>query len=546
MVDETDTAVGRIAQRVVTDVHGLGEQLPAVAEALGNPSRPVRLTATWALAQVAEFYPDAIDTVAELADDQTSVESGFLQDVLAAQRGITADDVGSGPEGPGTDPVIDGIASGMLLDHLVPEPSESEGSAAGDGGVAGTGQVTLGTARDTLHPDAVEAVEIVVDEIWQAPRELPSLLALLDHDHRQVRLTAAWAVAMVAEHHPANVSHLAARASDHDSQEARLLVGMLDYYHDASASAGAGTAQMSRPERRLEENLWGPYLTYPMLDDQVVAPGSNTLVPDSSPIEAVNAIDLVGLSRHERVYVSEGTVNGEFQKFLLHTYVPRSEYAIKDYQRDFKPVFEGWTEVDGLRNVATVLDHGRTPHPWVATEYLPRPLWRSGRLQTRGAVELGVQLADTVATMHQGGTAHGGISPWTVGLVRSDEYVPKLTRVGIGAHVGTPRTLRIDERFAPPEAMSDDYGSVGRLTDVYGLGVTLFAMLTGEAPPHTRDADGNFVPADVPDPSSVVDYELPTALDEIVQTATAPQKPWRYESVARIAEALRSVLTAHG
>lgn len=581
------TTVGQIARAVATDVDTAVENLPAVVEALDHADRTVRLTAMWALVVVPEFRPEARDGVITQAKSHAAVEAQFVVDVLTdtddLDAATTADGgpgVGAGDNSPpttGSAPTV-GDRPSTAADQPAGGDADTDGpptfgddsgtDAAGPDGQradaagpddlsadavrpdrpgSGESDTAGGAAEDSprsrLAPEARETVRTVVEEMWRAPERTPSLLRLLDHDRRHVRLTAMWAVALVAEHHPTNVDHLVARARQHDSRAVSFLVDILDHYHDVSRGETTQLdAAIAPPEQQLDRTLWGPYITYPTVEDRVVGEQSNTFTPDSTTITAVNSVELVGLSHHERVYVVAGTVGDEYTKFNLHTYVPEGRYAIKEFQRGFQPAIDGWTAVDGLDHVASVHAHGRTPHPWVATEYLPRPLWEAGQLPPRAAVETAIELCDAVATMHQGGTAHGAVSPWSVGLVQTAAaYVPKFTRVGMAANLGGPQALRIDERFAPPEALSEAYSSVGRLSDVYGLGVTLYRLLTGDAPPYPRDLDGEFVPVDVPDPSTAVPA-LPEAVDPIVQTATATEKPWRYESATRLAQELRGLL----
>ncbi|MEZ3144195.1 hypothetical protein [Halobaculum sp. MBLA0143] len=537
------TTVGRIATKVATDIDGTVENLPVVVEALDHPDRAVRLTAMWALVVVTEFRPETADGVVAQAKSRAAVEAQFVVDVLTDSERLAPDEPGPattnavGPEDVRPDPVDDALEA-TPADVAAGVPGAREEPTDEPRRDARVSEAPL-----QLAPEAREVVKTVVEEMWKAPQRTPSLLRLLAHDRRHVRLTAMWAVALVADHHPTNVDHLAARAQQHDSRETEFLVDMLDYYHDVTtADTGRVDVTLAPPEEQLDGTLWGPYITYPTVEDRVVGEQSNTFTPDSSVLQAVSSIEIVGLSHYERVYVAAGTVDNEYTKFNIHTYVPEGRYATKDFQRDFQPAIDDWTAVDGLENVAAVHDYGRSPHPWVTTDYLPRPLWEAGRLPPVTAVETAIELCDAVATMHQGGTAHGAVSPWSIGIVQTAAaYVPKLTRVGVAANLGGPRTLRIDERYAPPEAMSEEYGSVGRLSDVYGLGATLYTMLTGDAPPYPRDLDGGFVPVDVPDPTMTVS-NLPTELDQIVQTATATEKPWRYESATRLGQELRGLV----
>ncbi|MCA8922293.1 MAG: serine/threonine protein kinase, partial [Planctomycetes bacterium] len=109
-----------------------------------------------------------------------------------------------------------------------------------------------------------------------------------------------------------------------------------------------------------------------------------------------------------------------------------------------------------------------------------------GPLRPRDAAELAQRLADGLAYAHEHGVLHRDVKPDNVLLDRSG--APRLTDFGLarrtdleetrlsksGALLGTPG-------FWAPEQAGGKQG-IGPWTDVYGLGATLYCMLTGLPP----------------------------------------------------------------
>jgi serine/threonine protein kinase/formylglycine-generating enzyme required for sulfatase activity len=132
---------------------------------------------------------------------------------------------------------------------------------------------------------------------------------------------------------------------------------------------------------------------------------------------------------------------------------------------------------------------GPTPYlilELVAGESLSARLTRDGPLESREAARLTQGLADGLQHAHEHGVLHRDVKPGNV-LLRGDS--PLLTDFGLakdvqhdrgaltqtGQVMGTPA-------FMPPEQARADAAELGPATDVYSLGATLYAMLTGQPP----------------------------------------------------------------
>jgi Protein kinase domain len=150
-------------------------------------------------------------------------------------------------------------------------------------------------------------------------------------------------------------------------------------------------------------------------------------------------------------------------------------------------------------NVAPVYDVGTTA---TGQPYLIMPYYDRGsleqRLASRGALSEGesVRLARTLATtleyVHQHGVLHRDIKPANVLLTEFDE--PLLADFGVArlvdasVPVHTTGANVVTWAYGPPEAFTG--GEPTAAWDIYSLGATVFAMLTGQ-PPFVDGGDAN-------------------------------------------------------
>jgi serine/threonine protein kinase len=148
-------------------------------------------------------------------------------------------------------------------------------------------------------------------------------------------------------------------------------------------------------------------------------------------------------------------------------------------------------------NVASVFHLGRTADGYfyamefVEGETLENLIKRSGRLDPNLALEIAAQVASGLAAVHKKGLVHRDIKPSNIMVSLEEEGSPtvKIIDLGLakgnaqpkseaaismlGAFVGTPE-------FASPEQFAGV--GVDIRSDLYSLGVTLWKMVTGQAP----------------------------------------------------------------
>ncbi len=142
----------------------------------------------------------------------------------------------------------------------------------------------------------------------------------------------------------------------------------------------------------------------------------------------------------------------------------------------------------GHPNIVGVLQVGETEsgYPYLVMQYhrqgsLEARLRRSGPLPLDEVVRLGVKMAGALDTAHQRGILHRDVKPANILFTEYGE--PALGDFGIahitGAFKTAAGTFTGSPAFTAPEVLSGDPPS--QSSDVYGLGATLFAALTGHA-----------------------------------------------------------------
>jgi serine/threonine-protein kinase PknK len=160
--------------------------------------------------------------------------------------------------------------------------------------------------------------------------------------------------------------------------------------------------------------------------------------------------------------------------------------------------------LSGHSAVVPVFDAGVTrrgePYlllPFYARGSLSRLLADHGPLPWADAVSLIEQAAEALADCHRAGIVHRDVKPGNVLL--TDGLRPRLTDFGISLSTGettTAATLAYSPTFSAPETHRP--GPVEPSIDVYGLGATLWTLLTGAPPTDPEDLTNHAHPFPAP------------------------------------------------
>jgi WD40 repeat protein/serine/threonine protein kinase/DNA-binding SARP family transcriptional activator len=177
-------------------------------------------------------------------------------------------------------------------------------------------------------------------------------------------------------------------------------------------------------------------------------------------------------------------------------------------------------------HIVSLYDYWRDPEGaylvmrWLRGGSLRQALERGGwKLET--ASRLLAQVGSALAYAHRQGVVHRDLKPANVLL--DEEGHAYLSDFGIAARLSDPddprRVVSGSPAYLPPEEIAGEAHTPR--SDIYGLGLLTFELLTGERPP-----------MDGPLPSvSALRRELPPALDGVVGRATALDPGERYASV---------------
>ncbi len=177
-------------------------------------------------------------------------------------------------------------------------------------------------------------------------------------------------------------------------------------------------------------------------------------------------------------------------------------------------------------HVVSLYDYWRDPDGaylvmrWLRGGSLRQALDR-GPWKLEAASRLLAQVGSALAYAHRQGVVHRDLKPANVLLDEEDHAY--LSDFGIAARLSDPddprRLVSGSPAYVPPEEVAGDAHTPR--SDLYGLGLLTFELVTGKPPP-----------MDGPLPSvAALRPELPAALDAVIGRATALDPGDRYESV---------------
>lgn len=167
-------------------------------------------------------------------------------------------------------------------------------------------------------------------------------------------------------------------------------------------------------------------------------------------------------------------------------------------------------------------------------------------LDWREIAAIGARMAEALAYAHSQGITHRDVKPANImfdaatGAVKLMDFgvalVADAARTRTGVVLGTPC-------YMSPEQLGGQ--TLDGRSDLYGLGVTLFQLLTGRLP-HTETAMGALMKAVAQTPAphiSDIRPDLPRSLGDVVDLALQKHPGTRYANGQQMADDLRAVLT---
>ncbi len=199
-------------------------------------------------------------------------------------------------------------------------------------------------------------------------------------------------------------------------------------------------------------------------------------------IEGYQNFSLIGAGGNAHVYSARSSETDEF--VAVKVLRGGGDEAVS---RRFERERSSMAALEPLENVAPIQESGVTE---AGDPYLVMPLFsggslgdrlKTGPLKWREALEMTHKVADAVSQAHGHRILHLDIKPANVLLDEHGE--PFLADFGIAESMGSTASMSaqlLTPAYTPPERF--DGSKPTELTDVYGLGGLMFALLSGRAP----------------------------------------------------------------
>ncbi|MFE3293197.1 protein kinase [Rhodococcus sp. NPDC059234] len=212
--------------------------------------------------------------------------------------------------------------------------------------------------------------------------------------------------------------------------------------------------------------------------------------------------------------------------------------------------------LSGHPHIVNILQSGVTS---VGQPYIVMPYHRHNSLEARvraegpldweEAVSVGVKVAGALETAHRVGTLHRDVKPANILLTEFGE--PQLSDFGIARVTGgfetTTGTFAGSPAFTAPEVLRGRPATSA--SDVYGLGSTLFCLLTGHAAYERRSGEkvvAQFLRITTEPVPDLRPGGTPADVCAVVEAAMSEDPADRPASAAALGEALRDVQRRHG
>ncbi|MBZ5686052.1 MAG: serine/threonine protein kinase [Acidobacteriia bacterium] len=223
-----------------------------------------------------------------------------------------------------------------------------------------------------------------------------------------------------------------------------------------------------------------------------------------------------------------------------------------DEEKEFRLRFMNEAQAAGRLHhsgIVSVFDVGENPEnhdPFIVLEYvqgesLNRILSREKKLSLERSLKLAEEIADALDYAHAQGVIHRDIKPANI-LITQDGHA-KIADFGIAklnlAHFTIPGRVLGTPAYMAPEQLSGE--AVDGRSDLFSLGVILYAMVTGHSPFQGTSATTVCFKVANREPiaASALDMTLPPQLDAVIARAMAKDLNERYQRGSDFADDLR-------
>ena len=196
------------------------------------------------------------------------------------------------------------------------------------------------------------------------------------------------------------------------------------------------------------------------------------------------------------------------------------------------------------RNIINIYDvEERFSMLFIIMEYLKGSpvdlvLKRKGRLPAAQVVEICIQVSSGLAYAHERGIVHQDIKPDNLFMLKNGQI--KILDFGLACPFGSENIeMEGTLPYMSPEQIESD--PVDARTDIYGMGITAFELLTGRKPHPDDDLVALrelHLNRDIPNPGEFVD-NIPPLLAEFIMTCCRRNPDERYQDAATALKVLK-------
>ena len=200
---------------------------------------------------------------------------------------------------------------------------------------------------------------------------------------------------------------------------------------------------------------------------------------------------------------------------------------------------------DHVVNIHAINDEHRPP--FLVMEFvdglsLQEKIDRSGALELREILRIGMQTASGLAAAHKQGLVHRDIKPANILLENGVERV-KITDFGLARAVDDVNITRTGMIAGTPQYMSPEQAQgqvIDHRSDLFALGSVLYAMCTGRPAFRADNAMAvmNRVCQEAPRPIREINPEIPAWLEAIIDRLLSKDAGDRFQSADEVAELL--------
>ncbi len=299
------------------------------------------------------------------------------------------------------------------------------------------------------------------------------------------------------------------------------------------------------------------------MEEPAVAQAAEELAKDEKltpgqRVKHYQIVNLIGEGGMGEVYLATDTILGRRVALkVLPTFVSKDPERLRRFTQEARAASRL-----SHPNVCVVHEIGETDdgRPFIAMEYVQgmtlRQRMRSNTLKFGDVLDIAIQISEGLIAAHEAGIVHRDIKPENI-VIRPEGYVKildfglaKLTeRHKLAMHI-TMSTLLFDSSpgtiIGTAAYMSPEQARgipVDERTDIWGLGVVLYEMVSGRAP-FTGETPTDVVVAIVEREQPPISQHVegaPPELERIVRKALRKDRNERYQIVKEFAIDLRSL-----